>query len=118
MNEVKQEPKKWHVGQIAFMCNIHGRYSQEIKEVKISKVGNKYFEIADHNRSKYEIATGRVVSELTDYTTIYKTRQEVLDIMEHRDIVNKLNTYGSFRWTKLPLETLRAISQLINPTQP
>jgi hypothetical protein len=90
-------------------------YDFELKEYKISKIGNIYFE-CEHKRGKFTISNLRHYSK--DYNQdryqLYLTMQEVLDIKEieilERRIRQKLKPYGC---TNIPLEKLKLISDIL-----
>ena len=109
---------KIKVGQTVWMIPHRFRNSEsnEPVETKVTKVGNKYFEIEADNRSRYYVETlrrdGRQYS--TDGRVLLEL-QSWLDEIEGEKITDlirkKIGQYGKH---EIPLDTLRKIKELIH----
>jgi len=89
-------------------------YSLDLREYKISKIGNKYFECENH-RGKFHIKTLIFVSEYSTSLKLYIEKQIILDLKERdnlqRSIRNKIQSYGNIN---IGLDDLRIINLILN----
>lgn len=88
----------------------------------VTKIGRKYFYVKT-NVSRYayrfECGTNKNIEEkeLTPLWILYKSEQAYKDVMESRDIIDKLHAIFEFRNSstirKIPLENLRQMIRLV-----
>ena len=104
------------VGQTIWIVPSHYYRSdnKEPKEVVISKVGRKYFELDGYPRSKFNIETLKEENETNYKSQCYITLQEILDEREAERLTNQLkNIFGTYGRVNLTLEQLRKISDVV-----
>ena len=77
------------VGQKLWLVRSHHYRNDDRtpKEVTISKVGKKYFELEDYPRAKFEIETLKQVTETNYIDRCHLTLQEILDEREFDKLV-------------------------------
>jgi hypothetical protein len=94
--------------------NHHGGGTVE-REVTISKVGKKYFEVEGMPRSRFFIDT--LQHDGREYTSLYRgylTQQEILDEREAAKLSKELSEYfPNYGKAKLDINILRQIKELI-----
>ena len=107
---------KLKVGQTIFVrpTNNAARYSTEIKESTISKIGKKYFELEDFYSMRFSIEkmkedTGNL---LADYTC-YLTMQEIRDEIDAKSISEWLNPWFGYGKPRLSAEKLRRVKAIV-----
>jgi len=104
------------VGQTIWIVPSHYYRSdnKEPKEVVISKVGRKYFELEGYNRSKFNIETLQEENETNYKSQCYLTLQEILDEREIEKLTSQLkNIFGTYGKLDLTLEQLRKITDIV-----
>lgn len=105
------------VGQKVYLEPIgnKARYSKEIKESRISKIGRKYFELEDKYYGRFFIDSmsqdGR--QYISGYNA-YLSMQEIEDKKEAQKIFGELKKVFSGFSTGIPLSKLKEIEQIIN----
>jgi len=88
------------------------RYSKEIIETKVTKVGSKYFEV-ENKRSKFDIGKMCEVSNYCSDWAVYFSRQEIEDKNEKESINRAMRElFGPYGHNKLSLEQLRQIQKI------
>ena len=109
--------KKLEVGQTLWIVRrsaFRGELDEQ-EEKKVSKVGNKYFELEDDYRgNKYSLETLRQVSDTNYPAQCYFTLQEIKDQQENDKLgeqIRKIFQYGVS--SKLTLEQRRKIMEII-----
>jgi hypothetical protein len=116
--------KTLEVGQIIYLkpiCNA-ARYSNEIEEVKITKLGNKYFEVCSVGTEYNKFAIDRFLKDTLQqdgkgYSPDwigYLTKQEIEDERVYNnlgDLIRK--TFDHWHTHKLSLDQLRRIRDII-----
>ena len=105
------------VGQKIYLKPIgnKARYSQEIKEVTIGKVGKKYFELEENHYGRFFIDTmsqdcGQYISGYTCYLSL----QDIEDEKEALRLLTEIKKVFSGFNTDLPLSKLKEIDRIIN----
>ena len=105
------------VGQKIYLKPIgnQARYSKEIKETIISKIGRKYFEVEDSGYGRFFIDTmnqdcGQYVSGYTCYLSL----QEIEHEKEAKILSEKIKKVFSGFSPDLPLDKLKKIERIIN----
>ena len=105
------------VGQKIYLKPIgnQARYSQEIKEVRVGKVGRKYFELEDKHYGRFFIETmnqdcGQYISGYTCYLSM----QEIEDEKQAIELLTEIKKVFSGFSTDLPLSKLKEIHRIIN----
>lgn len=105
------------VGQKIYLEPIgnNARYSKEIKESRISKIGRKYFELEEKYYGRFFIDSmsqdcGQYMSGYNAYLSI----QEIEDKKEAQKIFTELKKVFSGFSTKIPLFKLKEIERIIN----
>lgn len=104
------------VGQKLWLLRSHHYRNDDRtpKEVVISKVGKKYFELEDYPRAKFEIETLKQVTETNYIDRCHLTLQEILDEREVDKLVGEIkNIFGGYDKPKLTLEQLRKIVDVV-----
>lgn len=106
------------VGQSIFYISTDGRHvSKELEEVKITKVGKKYFETEKHYLGRFFIDT--LMHDGGQYSSRYKvylTRQDYEDEKETQKILRELRDYfGHYGNPKISLDNLRTILSIVKP---
>lgn len=95
-----------------------GGLPTEIKEVTISKIGKKYFYLEDDYRQKgVNIQTLKYDDPVYTQSSfqLYRTREEIEERHERDQLYRKVQKHFShFSNTKLSLEQLKAIDNIIN----
>ncbi|MFQ3543547.1 hypothetical protein Q7A53_05630 [Halobacillus rhizosphaerae] len=94
------------------------RRTKEVKEVTVSKVGRKYFEVEELWRDKFAIDDLRDVTEYSNDWQGYFSLQELEDDEEYEELLSDLRIYfGSIgrnrNSTNLSLDQLRQIKEMI-----
>lgn len=90
-------------------------YDYKLREFRINKIGNKYFECEDR-WGRFVIETLKF--DCPNYTQnqfqLYVSKQEILDIKERQELVSEIKKIF-WGWGKinLSLEQLRKISEII-----
>lgn len=87
-----------------------------IEEYTISKIGNKYFEIAENSRYRYDKNTLWYVNTNSSQFNhkLYLTKQEILDKNELNDLHDKLKRHFSIYSQKTnTLEQLRQVVKIL-----
>lgn len=107
------------VGQKVFIepRNNAVRYSKEIKESKISKIGRKYFELEDKYFGRFY--KDNLEQDAGNYTSNYKvyfSLQEIEDRKEAQALYDNLKKYFSGWNSSLSLSQLKSIDKIINCT--
>lgn len=112
MSDLKIGQKVWLVK----IGNLARRGQPEPEEVTVSKVGRKYFEVAElHGRAKFDLDSMTEVSDYSPSYCIYLILQDYLDTKEANQIYDELHKhFGNYGRTKFPLEKLRKIKEIIN----
>ncbi len=108
--------KKPKVGQTVYSIKGGGRNEpQTVKEHTVTKSGNLYFEIEGY-RNKFQISTGRIISDFSSGMALYEYKHEAQSIIEQAEATTKLNDMNWSDWNKIPLYKLQEIIRLItNP---
>lgn len=107
---------KLFVGQKLWLVRSHHYRNDDRtqKEVTISKVGKKYFELEDYPRAKFEIETLKQVTENNYIDRCHLTLQEILDAREFDKLVGEIkNIFGGYGKPKLTLDQLRKIKDVV-----
>ena len=105
------------VGQTIYVepRNNAARYSKEIETHIVSKVGRKYFELEGMYNARFFIKTlsqdgGQYCSDHQGYLSL----KEIEDKREADKLYNEVRKYFSTHSTKLSLENLKQISDILN----
>lgn len=106
------------VGQKVYLKPVGNqtRYSKEIKETRISKVGRKYFELEESYYGRFFIKTmnqdcGQYISGYTCYLSL----QEIEDEKEALKLYTEIKkVFSGFSNTDLSLSQLKEINRIIN----
>lgn len=105
------------VGQKIYLKPIgnRARYNEGIKEVRIGKVGRKYFELEGSHYGRFFIDTmtqdgGQYMSEYTCYLSL----QDIEDEKEALRLFTEIKKVFSGFNTDLPLSKLKEIDRIIN----
>lgn len=108
--------EKIEIGRKIYLKPINNasRYSNEILEAEVVKVGRKYFEINRGAVKKYYIETLQPVSEYVPDYKIYFSEQEIFDEREYDKLLSQIRSKFDM-WAKkdLTLEQLRKITKII-----
>lgn len=107
--------KKIQIGQTVYLePGINkSRYNKDIIETTVTKVGNKYFQLENNSRKKYEIDTLKEVSEYCADYYVYLTRQEIEDKNEREKLTSYLRQmFGAYGRVDLTLDQLRRIKKI------
>lgn len=111
--------KKIEVGQILYKVNNNRYKNNEIEEVKVEKIGKKYFHLHGHcGRYPVDKYTLRYTDKhySQSYFQLYHSKQEILDDMEKSALLNLL--YNHFSWSgksrENTLEQLRGVVEILN----
>lgn len=107
MNDLKE-------GQTIYLKPINNaaRYNQDIKEVKISKVGRKYFETFGYGKFFIDTLKQNNGNYLPNYVA-YTNNQDILDENECLEIYSFIDRYFRYDWGGLSLEKMRQIKDII-----
>lgn len=93
----------------------HG--AQGIMEYKVAKVGRVYFEVDDYNRRRYSIKTLEYVCKNYSQNNhqLYKTKEEILDMLEHERLSTVIRDEFKYKYGKLPysLEQLKKVIEIL-----
>jgi hypothetical protein len=83
-------------------------------EATVSKVGKKYFELAECPRQKYDLKTLKQVTESICQNKIYLKLQDILDEKEHQRLSDEIKrAFNGNAKLKYSLEQLRKIAEII-----
>ncbi len=115
---MKTETKhKIEVGQILWVRRSnHYRTKTEPFAVKVSKVGNKYFEVESdlYYKAKFDLSNLQLVNETNYVDQLYFTLQEILDENESIQLASKFRQFfGAYGKLNLTLGQLRKIQSII-----
>jgi len=121
-NNKYMENKKLQVGQILYEEVTQRGFPSRIRPRTISKIGKKYLYVEGDDR--YPISIDTLMHENKNYSQynfqLYLTEQEILDIRERGNLIEKLRK--TFDWSSnksgITLEQLRQISGILNPDIP
>jgi hypothetical protein len=79
----------------------------------ITKIGNKYFYLSKYNWCKFSIEQMRDISDYSSNYLIYLTEQAILDEQELHDKSRDISKHFEYGNTKLPLEAIRQIFNIV-----
>jgi hypothetical protein len=105
---------KIQVGQTVYLEPTGNacRYSKEIVETKVIKVGRKYFEV-ENKHIKFDIDNMCEVSNYCSNWSVYLSRQEIEDKNEKESINRAMRElFGTYGRNNLSLEQLRQIQKI------
>lgn len=112
---IEKRPLK--LGQPVYIERVHNftRNNSNTLHTTISTVGTKYFQVTDLPRERFRVDTlrhdgGRYSSKYK----VYLSLQEIEDEKEANKINQELIGYFSHGVSKLPLEKLKKIKEIIN----
>ena len=113
---MESEKKLLEVGQTIFVrpTNNAARYSKEIKEATVSKVGKKYFELDGFHRMRFSIE--KMEQDAGQYSAdylCYFTMQEIRDEIDAKSISEWLNPFFGYGKPRLSAEKLRRIKAIV-----
>lgn len=105
------------VGQKVYLepTGDNKRYSKEIEESRISKIGRKYFTLEDKYYGRFFIESmtqdgGQYISGYNAYLSL----QEIEDKREAQRLFAEIKEVFSGFSTEIPLSKLKEIEQIIN----
>jgi len=105
------------VGQKVYLKPIgnRARYSKDIVESSISKIGRKYFKVEDDHYGRFFIDTmkqdnGQYISEYACYTS----REKIESEKEIQILYDKIKKMFYTLKPDIPLEKLKRIDKIIN----
>jgi hypothetical protein len=117
---MKEKPK---IGQILYSLNVGNsarHRTQELTEVKVVKVGRKYFTCEDVNdgyfKTTYHIENWKQKTQYTANSELYESPQEWENKKESAKLIKYI--HNSFEWgvhnkRKLSLDQLRRIVKIM-----
>lgn len=114
------EKKKLKVGDKVWFQYLHSRVRSKegqprIEEALITKIGTKFFEVDKVLRSKFEIKTGKQVTDWLVNCKVWFSLEEYTKEEEIKEL--KLIVSDFFGWTgnlgKLTIEQLHQIKEII-----
>ena len=108
---------KIYTGQIVWV-KPSGLYrsKREPYEATVSKVGRKYFELLEHNRSKFRIDDLKQETDTNYAAIVYLTHQDILDEDEHAKLSETVRaSFQSYGILPYSLDQLRKIIEIIKP---
>jgi len=118
-SKTMNENKPIEIGQILYREIGRRNQPYEIKEVKVEKIGKKYFYLEGFD-SRYPI--DKLTLEYKDKVysggfQLYRDKQDILDKNEKQKLLSKLQQY--FSWTnslasKSTLDQLRQVVNILN----
>ena len=105
------------IGQKVYLEPIgnNARYSKEIKESRISKIGRKYFELEEKYYGRFFIESmsqdcGQYISGYNAYLSM----QDIEDKKEAQKLFYEIKKVFSGFSTEIPLSKLKEIERIIN----
>jgi len=103
--------RKLMVGQKVFVDPSYlNRTNREPYEAEVEKIGNKYFTLVDHPRTKF-LLTSLIEENQTNYKSrIYLTMQELEDFKLRNKLVDEFSR--NFPFYKLTLHQLKRIKEI------
>lgn len=104
------------VGQKVYLepINNNARYSKEIKESRISKIGRKYFELEDKYYGRFFIESMRQdCGQYISGYNAYLSMQEIEDKKEAQKLFAEIKKVFSGFGTEIPLSKLKEIERII-----
>lgn len=105
------------VGQNVYLepINNNARYSKEIKESRISKIGRKYFELEEKHYGRFFVDSMRQdCGQYVSGYNAYLSKQEIEDKKEAQKIFVELKKVFSGLSTEITLAKLKEIERIIN----
>lgn len=104
------------VGQIAFIEGSRYSGDSSISECEIIKVGRKYVTVKEKHRidSKFELKSGVENVMYGAARRLHLSKQSILDRIMAEDLSKVISGYFSYGTTKLPLEKLIKIKEIID----
>lgn len=95
--------------------HLNGNILDAIREVKVTKVGRKYFYTDRFNNKKFSLEEMRDVSEYSAEWKVYLSKQDIIDEIECDKLAYKIRCQiGSYGKTNLTLDQLRRINEIIS----
>lgn len=103
------------VGMKLYAEKIFRNAPPEIVEYTISKIGRKYFEVDGHNWYQFQIDTLYYVDKNYSQNNkqLYRSRKEIEEKNEWATLHSNIRNFFSYSSTKLTLEQLRKIEDII-----
>jgi len=101
------------VGQKVFLKSLDSR-DGDIKEVTVSKVGRKYFQVEEMYNTRFSIE--EMLDDAGKYTSrwkVYPSMREIEDERESYELHNKIKQQFSTYRPNYSLETLREIYRIL-----
>lgn len=95
--------------------NNMARYGKvEIKEVEVTKVGRKYFEVDGFSRTKFAIEGLKQFTKYSPDWEVYFSKQDILDETEHENLTGEIKSvFKPYGKIDLTLDQLRRIKEII-----
>jgi len=91
-------------------------YHNDIVETTVTKVGRKYFEVAEF-RKKFCLEKMQDVSEYSPNWIVWVSKQDIEDYREVINFYNRFrNLFTHYNTPNLNLQQLRDIDKILNPT--
>jgi len=102
-------PMAIKVGDIVFQ----GKDSISIVELRVEKVGRKFFYL--QRGSKYDLETMTRVADWGEKPTCYTTRKALLEVFERNDLRNTFqDVFGGYGSLPYSLDQMRRIKTIID----
>lgn len=92
---------------------LYGKTGRELETLTVSKIGNKYFYCNPYNNYKFDIETGK---EISNYVggELWRNAQSYNEHIERLDLLLDLSRYSSTRLLHLTNEQLKSIINQLN----
>lgn len=107
--------KEIKVGMVLYKEMTYRNQPREIKEYTVSRIGNKYFYVAEDDRYFFDKKTLKYVDK--NYTqnncTLFLNKQEILDMWEATQLYDEIRKHFSSYSPRLSLQQLKEIQKII-----
>ena len=105
------------IGKMVYLKPMgnQARYSKEIEEAKVSKIGRKYFQIVGNDRSRFSIE--EMLHDGGQYSPqwqVYFSKKEIEDEIRCSELNKKISDIFHFGNSELTLKQLEEIDLIAN----
>lgn len=102
------------INQKVWVTPGHYDNKTEPYEAVVTKVGNKYFELNNNAREKFDNKTLKQSNGINYNTQVYISLQQIQDKKEHKQLSNFIRTkFGSYGNIPFSLDKLRQIAEIL-----